>query len=110
MTPQTRRLCNSFTFKTIVYLIEVPLLLESSIANVVVENAREFNGLHVPPLLKKGPFVFFAIDNADFAEGIADGNGTTHGAITTVYQKANATGESMAPNLKLREAQNLSVR
>jgi len=30
------------------------LLLETSIANAVVENTREFNGLYVPPFLEKG--------------------------------------------------------
>ena len=46
---------------------------------------------------------------ADFAEDTADGKGTTHGTITAVYQKANATGETIAPSLQLGEANNLSV-
>ena len=53
--------------------------------------------------------VFFAIDNTDFAEDTADGKGTTHGTITAVYQKANATGEYIAPSLELSEAKNLMV-
>ena len=63
------------------------LLLETSIANAVVENTKEFNGLYVPPFLKKVSFVFFAIDNTDFAEDTADGKVTTHGTITAVYQR-----------------------
>lgn len=85
------------------------MLLETAIANAVVENTRWFNGLYVPPFLKKGTFVFFAIDNTDFAEDTADGKGTTHGTITAVYQKANAAGEFIAPSLELSEAKNLSV-
>ena len=46
---------------------------------------------------------------ADFAEDTADGKGTTHRTITAVLQKANATGETIAPSLQLREANNLSV-
>ena len=54
------------------------LLLETSISNAVVENTKEFDGLYVPPFLKKGTFVFFAIDNTDFAEDTVDGKSTTH--------------------------------
>ena len=85
------------------------LLLETAIANAVVENTKQFAGLYVPPFLKKGTFVFFAIDNTDFAENTVDGKGTTHGTITAVYQKADAPGEPITPNLKLSDAQNLSV-
>ena len=37
------------------------LLLETALANAVVQNTREFQGLYVPPFLKKGSFVFFAM-------------------------------------------------
>ena len=74
-----------------------------------MENTKWSDGLYVPPFLKKGTFVFFAVDNTDFAEDTADGKGTTHGTITAVYQKANAPGEVIAPSLELREAKNLSV-
>src|SRR6218665_2474002 len=42
------------------------LLVETALANAVVENTREFEGLYVPPFLRKGAFVFFAIDNRLF--------------------------------------------
>ncbi len=54
------------------------MLLETSLANAVVENTRKFQGLYVPPFLKKGTFVFFAVDNTHFAEDTADGKGTTN--------------------------------
>lgn len=85
------------------------LLLETSLANAVVENTRQFNGLYVPPFLKKGQFLFFAVDNTDFAEDTIDGKGTTHGTITAVYQKANVPGELVAPKLELTAAKNLSI-
>ena len=85
------------------------LLLETAIANAVVENTKKFDGLYVPPFLKKGSFVFFAIDNTDFVEYTVDGKNTTHATITAVYQKANAPGEQEAPSLEIHEAQNLSV-
>ena len=49
------------------------LLMESALANAVVQNTREFQGLYVPPFLKKGAFVFFTVDNTDFSEDNADG-------------------------------------
>ena len=85
------------------------LLLETAIANAVVENTKKFDGIYVPPFLKKCTFIFFAIDNTDFAEDTLDNKGTTHGTITAVYQKADAPGEPIAPVLELSDAQNLSV-
>jgi len=61
--------------------------METALANAVVENTRGFQGLCVPPFLKRGGFVFFAADNTDFAEDTPDGKGTTHGTIIAVYQK-----------------------
>jgi hypothetical protein len=78
----------------------------TAIANTVVENTKGFDGLYVPPFLKKGSFVFFAIDNTDFDEDTVDGKCTTHGTITAVYQKADAPGDPIAPNM---DAPNLSV-
>ena len=80
------------------------LLLETAIANAVVENTKQFDGLYVPPFLKKGTFVFFAVDNTDFAEDTVDGKGTTHGTITAVYQKADVPAEAIKPNLEVSEA------
>ena len=81
------------------------LLLETAIANAVVEkNNKKFDRIYVPPFLKKGTFIFFAIDNTDFAEDTLDGKGTTYGTITAVYQKADAPGEPTAPVLELSDA------
>ena len=63
--------------------------METALANAVVENIKAHQGLHVPPFLKKGTFVFFAVDNTDFAEDTSDGKGTTPGTITAVYQKVD---------------------
>lgn len=77
------------------------LLLEIAITNAVVENTKKIAWLYVPPFLKKGTFVFLAIDNTDFAEDTVHSKSTTHGTITAVYQKANASGEPITPNLEL---------
>ncbi|KAK5919141.1 hypothetical protein CgunFtcFv8_023060 [Champsocephalus gunnari] len=82
------------------------LLMETALANAVVENTR---GLYVPPFLRKGTFVFFAADNTDFAEDTRDGKGTTHGTITAVYQKIDPSKEPVAEPLIIGDAQSLSV-
>src|SRR6218665_2234886 len=74
---------------------------------LLIENTRQFEGLYVPPFLKKSALVFFAIDNTDFSEGTADGKGTTHGTITAVYQKTDVPGEAVAPPLMIGDAHTL---
>jgi len=61
--------------------------METALANAVVENTKQFQGLYVPTSLKKGTFVFFASDNIDFAEDTADGKGTKHGTVTAIYRR-----------------------
>ena len=38
------------------------LIIETALANAVVENTKQCQGLYVPPFLKNGTFVFFASD------------------------------------------------
>ena len=87
------------------------LIMETALANAVVENTKQFNGLYVPPFLKKGTFVFFAADNTDFAEDTADGKGTTHGTLTAVYQRVDAPGEQITPPICVdhTKSQSLSI-
>ena len=72
---------------------------------------KQFKGLYVPPILKKGVFVFFAADNIDFAEDTPDGKNTAHGTITAVYQKKDASGECIVPKLCVdyKKVQSLTV-
>ena len=85
------------------------LMMETALANAVIKNTEQFQGLYVPPFLKKGTFVFFAVDNVDFTEDTADGKGTTHGTITAVYQKADSFGQSVAPPLCITDAESFTV-
>ncbi|KAM4035633.1 uncharacterized protein ACNLHF_014760 [Anomaloglossus baeobatrachus] len=85
------------------------LRMETALANVVVESTRQLNGLYVPPFLKKRGFVFFGVDNMDFAEDTLDGKGNTHGTITAVYKKADVVGEPVAPPLNITDAHTFSV-
>lgn len=79
------------------------LMVETALANAVVENTKQFHGIYVPPILKKGKFLFFAVDNTDFAEDTPDGKGTTHGTITAIYQRADTSREPIAPPLHFQD-------
>ena len=52
-------------------IIRPVIALGSSYSKCCCENTLQFEGLYVPPFLKKGTFVFFAVDNTDFAEDTA---------------------------------------
>ena len=85
------------------------LIMETALANAVVENTKQCQGLYVPPFLKKGTFMFFASDNTVFAEDTADGKGTTHGTVTAIYQKADAPGEPITPPLRIGDTKSKSL-
>ena len=76
-----------------------------ALSNAVVKNTEQFQGLYVPPFLRKGPYVFFAADNSDFTEDTADDKGTTHGTITAIFQKADAPGAAIAQPLHVTDAE-----
>ena len=83
--------------------------METALANAVVENTKQCQGLYVPPLLKNGTFMFFASDNTDFAADTADGKGTTYGTVTAIYQKADAPGGPITPPLRIGDTKSNSL-
>ena len=85
------------------------LIVETALANAVVENTKQFQGRYVPPFLKKGTSVFFASENTDFAEDTDDGLGTSHGTVTAIYQKADAPGEPITPPLRIGDTKSNSL-
>ena len=62
------------------------LRIETQLAHAVLKRAAQNNGLYIPETLVKGRFLFFAIDNVDFAEDTPDGKGTLHATATAVFQ------------------------
>ncbi|KAL5007722.1 hypothetical protein ScPMuIL_016528 [Solemya velum] len=62
------------------------LRLETQLANAVIESTREV-GAYVPATMRKGSFIFFAIDNSDFNEDTPDGKRTLHATATAIYQR-----------------------
>ena len=68
--------------------------METALANAVVENTKQFQGLYVPPYLKKGTFVFFASDNTDFVEDTADGKGQMGQSLPSTRRPMHLVNQS----------------
>ena len=64
----------------------------------------------VPTGLKKNRFVFFAVDNIDFAEDTVDGKNTLHGTVMTVYQQEDALADPVVPPLELDTLSSQSLK
>ncbi len=63
------------------------MLLETSLANAVIDQMQQCNGIYLPPVLKKEIMPFYAAGNTDFSEDTPDGTGTLHGTIIIAYQE-----------------------
>jgi len=67
------------------------LRIESQMANSVVQRMLESDNIYLPPDIIQGRFVFFAVDNVDFAEDTPDGKHTLHGTYRNGYLPAMST-------------------
>lgn len=67
--------------------------LEKRIECGVVDRMRSSGGYCIPPCIRKGISVFFAIDNIDFLEDTCDGQNTLHGTVVVMNQKDTGEGE-----------------
>ena len=63
------------------------LHLETQIANTLIERIIANGGIYMPPNFVEGRFIFFAIDNSDFAEDTPDGTNTLHATAMAIYQR-----------------------
>ena len=64
--------------------------IETDITNAVVQRALKNNGVYVPLSIPVGLPVYFAVDNCDFKNDIADGKNEFHGTAQIVYQQSSA--------------------
>ena len=63
------------------------LRVEAQIEDTVLERMEQNGGVYLPPDIVKRRYIFFAIDNVDFAEDTYDGQCTLHGAVMAIYQR-----------------------
>ena len=54
---------------------------------------EQCGGMYLPPDIVKSRHLFFAIDNADFAEDTYDGKRTLHGTAMVIYQRTEPDDE-----------------
>ena len=62
------------------------LRIESQIANSVLRTMLKNDCTYIPPDVIQGRYIFFAIDNVDFAEDAPDGKHTLHATAMAIYQ------------------------
>jgi len=62
------------------------LRIETQLAQAVLSHSNG-HGTYIPPALAKGQFLYFAVDNSDFSEDIADGKNTLHATAMVVFQR-----------------------
>lgn len=67
------------------------LRIETQLANAVIRQMAQHNGVYILDALVRGRFTFFAIDNVDFSEDTPDGTGTLHATATAVFQFQNTS-------------------
>lgn len=63
------------------------LRVEAQIEESVINHIQENDGVYLLPDFVKNRYLFFAIDNVDFAEDTPDGKRTLHGTAMAIYQK-----------------------
>ena len=87
------------------------LRVESQIESNVLQRMEQNDSVYLPPDIVKGRYVFFAIDNVDFAEDTPDGKRTFHGTAMAIYQRADAQDQvvhvNADPTLKGRSIKDL---
>lgn len=75
------------------------LRLEAQICSTVIERMLVNDGLYLPPDVIRGRYIFFAIDNVDFAEDTPDGKRTLHATAMAIYQRCQP--EDVVPRLEV---------
>ena len=60
----------------------------------VVKRMMDNDGLYLPPDFILGRYIFFAVDNVDFAEDTPDGKCTLHGTAMAIYQRCHDGDET----------------
>jgi hypothetical protein len=70
------------------------LRVESQIATSVLKRMLDSDGLYVPPGVILGRYIFFAVDNVDFAEDTPDGKHTLHATAMAIYQRCQDGDET----------------
>ena len=68
-------------------IVNILLKIETDIVNAVVQSALKNNGVYVPPFIQAGLSVYFAVDNCDFKNDIADEKNEFHGTAQIVCQQ-----------------------
>ena len=72
---------------------------ETQIAETIIDDIRNNQGVYVPADIIKDRYIFFAVDNVDFMEDTPDGKNTTHATALAIYQQKEPDDTSPAIHL-----------
>lgn len=75
------------------------LRVETQVEKSVIQRMERNDGIFIPPDVVSGRWVFFAVDNVDFAEDTPDGKRTLHGSAMAIYQRTDPN--DIAPEIRL---------
>ena len=78
------------------------LKLEKRIASAVCKRMVETGGFVVPPFIKKGKSIFFAIDNIDWQINDPNGQNQFHGTVVTINQQSHPNEPPMMQPIKIQ--------
>ena len=60
---------------------------ETAIANAVIDNVKENDGIYIPTNLQKDVFPMFHIDNIDWLQNTPDGKNTSHYLQMSIFRR-----------------------
>jgi len=79
------------------------LRIETQLTEAVLRWMTLAQGVYIPPGLKKKRFIFFAVENIDFAEDTVAGKDTLHSTMMTDYQQKDDLADPAVPPLELED-------
>ena len=107
---RSERLINYFHAQGISVDYSRVLRIETQLAQAVIKRMENTGGVYIPPKLKSGKMLFFAIDNIDFAEDTADGKNTLHGTMMTALQQEDELLPPIHDKLQLAAATSKALK
>ena len=81
--------------------VKTILEYEADLEQAVLERMSNGSGICLPDFIKEGVSIWFAIDNIDFLEDAPSGQGTFHGTVIVLFQRA-ALREPIDPPLVIK--------
>ena len=83
---------------------------ETAIANSVIDNIKENNGVYIPTNLQRDVLPLFHIDNIDWLEDTPDGKNTSHYLQMSIFQRKMQESLPISLNIEKDNTQSLTLK